>query len=292
MKTITPITESVLMRLDGLSVTYPGGHEALRGISLKIRRGEVLVLLGRSGAGKSTLLRCINLLQVPTAGEVWFQGFGKLKGKGPIKEHRRRTGMIFQLHHLIGRQTALQNVLMGRLAYHSTFRSLFPLPRPDVELAMECLDRVGMTQKAMKRVDRLSGGERQRVGIARALAQQPRILLADEPVASLDPATAESVLNLLCRISKEDGLTVILSLHQIEFACRFGERIVGLADGEIVFDGTPRDLTDSPLEEIYRKAAPCEPPKGTSMEKHPDLEKRSVQYENKRSDLHLHSSSM
>jgi phosphonate transport system ATP-binding protein len=162
--------------------------------------------------------------------------------------------MVFQLHHLIGRQSALQNVLMGRLAYHSTLRSLFPLPAADIAVAMECLERVGLADKALKRADQLSGGERQRVGIARALAQRPSIIFADEPVASLDPATAESIMVLLSRISREDRLTVVFSLHQIDLACRFGERIIGLSNGMLVFDGRGDDLTRDPLERIYSGA--------------------------------------
>lgn len=284
--------ESPLIRIDDLSVTYPGGHEALKRITLEIRRGEVVVLLGRSGAGKSTLLRCMNLLQAPTEGSIWVDGLGNLNGSGNLRDLRRQTGMVFQLHHLIGRQSALQNVLMGRLAYHSTFRSLFPLPKSDVALAMECLARVELADKAMQRVDQLSGGERQRVGIARALAQQPRVLLADEPVASLDPATAESVLTLLCRISKEDGLTIIFSLHQIEFACRFGERIIGLAGGEIVYDGSPRQLTDTPLKEIYHGSSTCEARLGAALQKQPDLKERSVYHANTMADFNLHSTSV
>jgi phosphonate transport system ATP-binding protein len=163
--------------------------------------------------------------------------------------------MVFQLHHLIGRQSALQNVLMARLAYHSTIRSLFPLPNADVRVAMECLERVGLADKALKRVDQLSGGERQRVGIARALVQRPKIILADELVASLDPATAESIMELLRRISREDLLTVVFSLHQIELACRFGERIIGLSNGTVVFDGRREELTKVPLQRIYNGGA-------------------------------------
>jgi phosphonate transport system ATP-binding protein len=209
------------------------------------------VLLGRSGAGKSTLLRCLNMLQRPTAGCIRVHGVGDLAAAPNLRAYRRQTGMVFQLHHLIGRQAALQNVLMGRLAYHSTFRSLFPLPAKDIGAAMECLERVGLADKALKRVDQLSGGERQRVGIARALAQRPRILLADEPVASLDPATSESIMELLRRISQEDRLTVVFSLHQIELACRYGERVVGLANGLVVFDGRAEDLAGTPLDRIY-----------------------------------------
>lgn len=280
-----------MIRIDDLSVTYPGGREALRGITLAIRCGESAVLLGKSGAGKSTLLRCINGLQKPTAGSIRVAGIGRLGENGTWKELRRQTGMVFQLHHLIGRHTALQNVLMGRIGYHSPLRTLFPLPASDVELAMECLDRVGLADKAMQRADSLSGGERQRVGIARALAQEPRIILADEPVASLDPANALSIMKLLHRISREDGLTVIFSLHQIDFACRFGERIIGLAGGEIVFDGRPEELTESPLETIYHGSSTCEAHLDFALQNHGQKERRLYHAETT-VDLSFDSSSM
>jgi phosphonate transport system ATP-binding protein len=243
-----------------VSVRFAEGTHALRAVSLDIRRGETTVLLGRSGAGKSTLLRCLNRLQVPTSGSVVVEDLGDLADARVLAAHRRRTGMIFQLHHLHGRQTALQNVLMGRLGYHSPLRSLLPLPRNDVRLAMACLDRVGLADKALRRVDQLSGGERQRVGIARALVQQPRLLLADEPVASLDPATAAPLLERIRAICREDGLTAVISLHQLEYARAFAERIVGLRAGRIVFDGPPEQLDDDNLSLIYgRQTTDLEP---------------------------------
>ncbi len=281
-----------MIRINALSVTYPGGREALRGITLAIRSGESVVLLGKSGAGKSTLLRCLNGLQKPTAGSIQVAGIGRLGDSGTLRELRRQTGMVFQLHHLIGRHSALQNVLMGRLGYHSPLRSLFPLPEHDVSLAMECLDRVGLADKAMQRVDRLSGGERQRVGISRAIAQAPRIILADEPVASLDPATALSIMELLRRISREDGLTVIFSLHQIDFACRFGERIIGLAEGEIVFDGKPEELTESPLETIYHGSSTCEAHLDVALHNPQGDKERSLYHEKTMVDLSFDPSSM
>ncbi|RJR41174.1 MAG: phosphonate ABC transporter ATP-binding protein [Desulfobacteraceae bacterium] len=293
MKTnpIASFVEPAFIRIDNLSVTYPGGREALRGISLAIRRGESLVLLGKSGAGKSTLLRCINGLQRPTGGAIRVAGIGRLGENGTLKELRRRTGMVFQLHHLIGRHTALQNVLMGRVGYHSPLRTLFPLPASDVRLAMECLDRVGLVDKAMQRADSLSGGERQRVGIARALAQEPGIILADEPVASLDPATALSIMELLHRISREDGLTVVFSLHQIDFACSFGERIIGLAGGEIVFDGRPAELTENPLGTIYHGSSTCEAHLDVALQNHAHKE-RKIYHEKTMVDLSFDPSSM
>lgn len=240
-----------MIRVEGLSVVYPGGVAALQSVGLDVRAGEFMVVLGRSGAGKSTLLRCLNGLVRPTAGSVRVDGIGLLDRASRLREHRRRTGMVFQLHHLIDRLTALRNVLTGRLGHHSPWRSLLPLPRADRELALRCLERVGLFEKALHRVDRLSGGERQRVGIARALAQQPRLLLADEPVANLDPATAERMLTLLRGICRADGLTAVVSLHQVDLARRYGERIVGLARGTIVFDGPVAALTEADLRRIY-----------------------------------------
>lgn len=241
----------VILQIDNVSVTYPGGVMALRPTRLAFRRGEFTVLLGRSGAGKSTLLRTINHLVPPTTGRVVSREFGALGPAGSLRQHRRRTGMIFQHHQLIERYTALDNVLTGRLAFHGTFRSFFPLPRAELELALHCLDRVGLGDKALTRVNQLSGGQKQRVGIARALAQRPAMMLADEPVASLDPATSETVLNLLHSICKQDGIAAVVSLHQLEYARHFADRIVGMADGCVVFDGTATELNDIHLDRIY-----------------------------------------
>lgn len=192
------------------------------------------------------MLRSLNRLVTPTGGSVTSE-LGELGSGSALRQHRRRTAMIFQHHQLIERQSALANVLTGRLAFHNTLRSLFPLPRADQEIALSCLARVGLADKALSRVDKLSGGQQQRVGIARALAQQPAIILADEPVASLDPATSVRVLGLLRDICKEDGITAIVSLHQLEYARRFADRVVGLADSQIVFDAAPRN---SPMRSL------------------------------------------
>jgi len=243
-----------MIHVTGLSVRF-GPVTALDSVGLEFRKGEFTVLVGRSGAGKSTLLRCLNHLQLPTRGSVEVDGIGPLSVRRNLRQHRRRTGVIFQLHHLMPGQTALQNVLAGRLGYHSTLRSLFPLPQSEFDRAVACLERVGLLSRALAKVEQLSGGERQRVGIARALCQEPTVLLADEPVASLDPATAEEVMTLLARICREEKLTPVVSLHQLEIARRFGERIVGLADGRVVFDGPPADLSDEHLRAIYGAGA-------------------------------------
>jgi phosphonate transport system ATP-binding protein len=187
----------------------------------------------------------------PTAGRIVSSEFGVLGPALQLRQHRRRTATIFQHHQLIERRTALDNVLTGRLAFHGTLRSLLPLPRSDFEIALSCLDRVGLADKALARVDQLSGGQKQRVGIARALAQQPSMILADEPVASLDPATSEAVLELLRSICRQDRITAIVSLHQLEYGRRFADRIVGLGDARIAFDATADELNDVHLGSIY-----------------------------------------
>jgi len=241
----------MMLRIEDMGVTYPGNVLALRPTTVDFNKGEFTVLLGLSGAGKSTLLRSLNHLVQPTAGKVVSAEFGDLDNHKTVRLHRSRTAMVFQHHQLIERHTALQNVLTGRLAYHSTWRSLLPMPRRDLELALHCLERVGLADKALARIDQLSGGQQQRVGIARALAQQPSMILADEPVASLDPATSEKVLGLLRDICQEDGITAVISLHQLEYAQRFADRIIGLANARIVFDAPPADLKQHHLNEIY-----------------------------------------
>ena len=246
---------STIVDLKGVGVTYANGVVALKSISLQLNRGEFAVVLGSSGAGKSTLLRTVNYLNLPTQGSVTVDGLGDLSAPQVLRLHRQRTGMIFQQHQLIERHSALQNVLMGRLAYHSFWRSLFPLPQADQRLALDCLERVGLIDKALTPVKALSGGQKQRVGIARALAQQPQLMLADEPIASLDPASAHKVLSLLKTICKTDGISALLSLHQVDFAKEYGDRIIGLAHGGVIFDGPPSVLDHHSLDEIYTDQA-------------------------------------
>lgn len=257
--------EDAILQLDNVGVTYPGGVTALRSTRLSFRCGEFTVLLGRSGAGKSTLLRTINHLVLPTTGCVISREFGTLGPAHSLRQHRRRTAFIFQHHQLIERYTALDNVLTARLGFHGAIRSLFPLPRSDIELALRCLDRVGLADKTLTRVDQLSGGQKQRVGIARALAQQPAMILADEPIASLDPTTAETVLNLLRSICRQDGIAAIVSLHQLEYARQFSDRVIGLADAQVVFDGSAAELDDAYLARIYGTQA--RPPASIKAEK-------------------------
>jgi phosphonate transport system ATP-binding protein len=258
-----------MIRVENLSIAFPPAVRALNSVDLEFKRGSFVVLLGRSGAGKTTLLRAIAHLIPPTQGRILIDGFGTPGSNGVdgisgvsggvgallTREDRRnwqrQTAFIFQLHQLILRQSALRNVLLGRLGYLSTLRSLLPFSRSDERLALHCLDRVGLLEKALTRADQLSGGQRQRVGIARALCQQATLILADEPVASLDPVTAREVLNLLNAIRRDDGLTVIVSLHQVDLAREFGEHIVGMHGGKVVFEGKPEDLDDESLTRIY-----------------------------------------
>jgi phosphonate transport system ATP-binding protein len=236
--------------LQDLGVTYSNGSVALRGVDLEFPTGTFVALLGPSGSGKSTLLRCINLLVSPSTGGVHCAGLPVLPGRS-LQSHRLRTGMIFQQHQLNPRQTVLQNVLNGRLGRYGWWRTLLPFPKADQLFALRCLERVGLLDKALSRADQLSGGQQQRVGIARALAQEPKIILADEPVASLDPAGAQAFLELLRGICKEDGILVLMSLHQVALARAYGDRIIGLREGRVVFDGPPSDLDAMGLEQVY-----------------------------------------
>jgi phosphonate transport system ATP-binding protein len=241
-----------MIRVENLSVVYGNGVTALDQLSLSIERGQFLVLLGPSGAGKSTLLRCLNGLVRPNQGDVIRVDSGSLfKSERILRAHRQLTGMIFQQHHLIGRISVLGNVLMGRLARHQVWRTLLPLPRSDRLIALGSLDRVGLLDRALDRADQLSGGQQQRVGIARAMAQQPSLILADEPIASLDPTTAAHILTDLRRICREDGITAVVSLHQVDLARQFADQIVGISAGGIVFEGRPTQLKEGILRRIY-----------------------------------------
>jgi phosphonate transport system ATP-binding protein len=245
-----------MIEVRDVTVVYPGNVRALAPCSLKFMPGAFTVLLGASGAGKSTLLRCLNGLVRPSSGQVRDANGSDLLAPRALRAHRRTTGMIFQQHQLIGRLSVLENVLIGRLGFHGALRTLLPFSIAEQRLALAAIERVGLIDMALRRADRLSGGQQQRVGIARALVQTPRLILADEPVASLDPKSAERVLGLLHRICKDDGLTAIVSLHQLDFARRFADRIVALAGGTVVFDGPPAALGPTEADNIYGAAAP------------------------------------
>jgi phosphonate transport system ATP-binding protein len=245
-----------MIRFQNASVTYPGGVHALKNLTLEIPDGQLMIVVGLSGAGKSTLIRAINGLVPPTEGDVVVDGVS-VRNASPrqLRELRSRIGMIFQTFNLVKRTTVLNNVLMGRLHATGTFRSLIGWYRPeDVEIAMRALERVDIVEKAYVRASNLSGGQQQRVGIARALAQEPRILLADEPVASLDPPTSHVVMRDLQRINRDMGITTVVNLHFLDLAKVYGERIIGLRAGELVYDGTGAEADENVFRDIYGRS--------------------------------------
>ncbi len=246
-----------MVELNALSVQYNEGElTALHPTTIAFCPGEFVVLLGASGAGKTTLLRSINLLNTPSRGELKVDG-QTISTSAALRCHRRNTAMIFQAHQLIERQTVLRNVLAGRLGYYTAWRSMLPMREVDRRRALECLERVGILEKALEKVSCLSGGQKQRVGIARALVQQPKFILADEPVASLDPSSAHQIMSLLRRICAEDGMTAVVSLHQLAFARAYAQRIVALAEGRVIFDGAVEALSDDVIRAIYPSPAGC-----------------------------------
>lgn len=228
-----------------------GSNTVLHGVDLDVRAGEFVVMLGLSGAGKSTLLRCMNGLTRADEGSIQV-GNIDLMQRHSRRELSRYVAMVFQHHNLVQRLSVEKNVLTGRLGQTGLLSSLLQCFRAsDVALAHACLERVGLAHKAAERTQSLSGGQMQRVGIARALAQEPQVILADEPVASLDPRTARDVLQYLRVATREMGIAVVCNLHQVDYACEFADRVVGLAHGRIVFDGAPRYLDAAALEAIY-----------------------------------------
>lgn len=244
--------ESPEIRIASLQKQY-GAVEVLRGIDLTVERGEFVCLLGLSGAGKTTLIRCINGLVTPTAGDV-FVGGTPLPKHGPeLRRFRRRIGMVFQHFNLVGRLSAIQNVLTGISGKLSTARSVLGIySAKDRSFALECLRRTGIERKADARSDTLSGGEKQRVAVARVLAQAPNVILADEPVSSVDLKIGRQILGLLQKIAKEDQITVVCNIHNVDMAKAFADRIIGMSNGVIVFDGRPSELDESALDRIYQ----------------------------------------
>lgn len=232
---------------------YPNGTVGLDDINLTIQPGEFVIIVGLSGAGKSTLLRSINRLHEITSGEIVIDGKSITAAKGKdLRRIRRDIGMIFQNFNLVKRVSVLKNVLSGRVGYHSTLRTMLGLwPKRDVEIALDALARVNIREKAYARADELSGGQQQRVSIARALAQEAKIILADEPVASLDPLTTRQVMDDLQRINRELGITTIVNLHFLDLARQYGTRIIGLRAGKVVFDGPVAQATDEVFSKIY-----------------------------------------
>lgn len=246
---------NILIEFKHVSKIYPNGTRGLKDINLQIDEGDFVVIAGLSGAGKSTLLRSINRLHDISEGEIIVNNKSITKATGKeLHKIRRDIGMIFQNFNLVRRSSVVRNVLSGRVGYHSTLRMVLGLfPKKDKDLALEALERVSLKEKAYVRADQLSGGQQQRVSIARALAQEATIILADEPVASLDPLTTKQVMDDLARINRELHITMVVNLHSIELAKEYATRIIGLRDGEVIFDGSVSEATDEVFTQIYTK---------------------------------------
>ncbi|MEN1968345.1 phosphonate ABC transporter ATP-binding protein [Lentibacillus sp. N15] len=242
-----------MIEFKNVSKVYPNGTKGLNNVNLTMNKGDFIVVVGLSGAGKSTLLRSINRLHEITDGEIVIDGNSITRARGKsLLRIRRDIGMIFQNFNLVKRSTVLRNVLSGRVGYHSTLRTILGMfPKHDVDLALNALDRVNIKDKAYTRADQLSGGQQQRVSIARALAQEAKVILADEPVASLDPFTTKQVMDDLKRINQELGITTVVNLHFVDLARQYATRIIGIRAGEIVYDGPVEEATDDVFSEIY-----------------------------------------
>ena len=241
------------IQIRGLTKEYKKGVPVLKGIDLDIQGDGITAIIGPSGTGKSTLIRCINRLIDPTSGQIMFQGqdLAQLSGV-PLREARRRIGMVFQDYNLVERLTVMENVLTGRLGYVSAFKAwLRKFPKEDIEEAFALLDAVGLGNFVNQRADGLSGGQRQRVGIARAIMQRPEILLADEPTSSLDPKTSVEIMEIMAAMAGKRNIPIIVNIHNVDLAKRFCQRMIGMTDGRVVFNGTPAELTDEHLKEIY-----------------------------------------
>jgi phosphonate transport system ATP-binding protein len=246
-----------MLRVENLTKVYPTGTVALNDVSFEVQDGEFMVVIGLSGSGKSTLLRCINRLIDPTSGRILWDDVDITSANPTELRHiRRQIGMVFQQFNLVKRSKVITNVLSGRLGYVNPWISLLGLwPSREKERAMKALERVGIPEKAYNRADALSGGQQQRVGIARALMQEPRLILADEPVASLDPVLAHSILQYLEALNKTDGATVICSLHFLDLVHRYATRVIALKDGLKVFEGLPKEIDRARFKEIYGEEA-------------------------------------
>lgn len=243
-----------MIQFKNVGKTYPNGVEALKNVSLEIKQGEFVAVIGLSGAGKSTLVKLVNKMHEVTLGDLVVNGItvdSTLKGK-ELRKFRRKIGMVFQSFNLIGRTSVIKNVLAARVADMSLMQSLLGLyTKEDRLLALEALDKVGILEKAYSRADQLSGGQQQRVALARTLAQNPDIILADEPVASLDPITANQVMKDFERINKELNITVIANMHHVDMALKYANRVIGIRGGEVIFDGPSKEVNEALLKEIY-----------------------------------------
>jgi phosphonate transport system ATP-binding protein len=246
-----------MLEIKNLSKVYDDGTKALNNVSFNVAEGEFLVIIGLSGSGKSTLLRCINRLIEPTSGQILLDGVDiTAASTTELRRIRRDIAMIFQQFNLVKRSSVMRNVLAGRLGYVNPWLSLLGIfPKEERERAHRALKTVGIPEKANNRADALSGGQQQRVGIARALMQEPKLLLADEPVSALDPATSHSVMNYIEQINRQEGVTVLCSLHFLSLARTYATRIIALKDGNMMFDGSPKDIDEQRFKEIYGEDA-------------------------------------
>lgn len=246
-----------MLEVKNLTKIYEGNIKALDNVSFTVEPGEFLAVIGLSGSGKSTLLRCINRLVEPTEGQIIWDGVDiTAANQSEIRLIRRRIGMVFQHFNLVNRSSVITNVLAGRLGYVNPALSIFNrFPEEDVQAALRQLDRVGIKDQAYKRADELSGGQQQRVGIARAMIQEPDMILADEPVASLDPVLAHTIMQYLEKINREDGVMVLCSLHFLDLVHRYADRAIALNKGRLMFDGPPKAIDDEKFKEIYGKEA-------------------------------------
>ena len=246
-----------MLEIINLTKVYEGSVQALDNVSFSVEQGEFLAVIGLSGSGKSTLLRCINRLVEPTEGQIIWNGVDVTSAnQSDLRLIRRKIGMVFQHFNLVERSQVITNVLAGRLGYVNPALSLINrFPESDTEAALKQLERVEITEQAYKRADELSGGQQQRVGIARAMVQEPEMILADEPVASLDPVLAHSIMQYLEKINQEDGVTVLCSLHFLDLVHRYADRAIALNEGKLMFDGSPQAIDDEKFKEIYGKEA-------------------------------------
>ncbi|ENY99920.1 phosphonate ABC transporter, ATP-binding protein [Clostridium thermobutyricum] len=242
-----------MLKANNLYKEYKGGTKALSDISFSVKSGEFISIIGPSGAGKSTLLRCINKMIDVTKGELIFNNTNvKNIKKKELRKLRTQIGMIFQHYNLVNRLSVVENVLHGRLGYKNTIQGIMGIyTEKEKEKAFKILKKLGLEEQAYKRCDQLSGGQKQRVGIARALIQNPKLILCDEPIASLDPNSSKTIMDYLKNINKTTGITVILNLHQVDVAVRYSDRIIGINDGKIIYDGKPENLTEDIIHKIY-----------------------------------------
>jgi phosphonate transport system ATP-binding protein len=246
-----------MLEVKNLSKVYDGDVQALKDVSFTVNQGEFLAVIGLSGSGKSTMLRCINRLIEPTSGQILWNGQDiTAASQDEMRRIRRKIGMVFQHFNLVSRSRVITNVLAGRLGYvNPVMSALNRFPKSDIEMALAQLDRVAIKNQAYKRADELSGGQQQRVGIARAMMQEPAMILADEPVASLDPVLAHSIMQHLEKINKEDGVTILCSLHFLDLVHRYADRAIALNEGVLMFDGPPNKIDDEKFRDIYGKDA-------------------------------------